>query len=442
MNGRITLSGLSAGLVSAFLARMWLALQIGDLKVSGGALPLTASQRAWLETGIWIVVGLVVFTAGWSAARWSWAGSKTASFAAGAVAGLLAGAVLLLYPLQLRELLEPPRVLLKTAAQSFSDAELTILAYVSNVRILAAIVQETTNTLLWLPFLGGLGGWVSFFLEKEGWGSEPEPPSWIHRFPVYALTLNGAVLLMVVTFLTPLLNETFSELLPGVSASSSLPPEITRLAQESGFALVFGGNLMYLTGLLVWQLPLMVTLGWLLRRITRYKVHHWVGWLLWFALWGGFGLLVALPAVQILQSPNPLVTFVPAFPGGFLLVMLLGFAAFALLAGLLGAPEVSTAPQAAPSFSAWFSAGLGFAVLAATQWMTAAGTFITALYLQASSLDRYALIEIPGYLRAAERTSLLIAGIALVVSWIGFFVLGGVTALVRASGRVFSGENW
>ncbi len=443
MTSRITFSGLTAGLVSAFLARMWLALQIGDWKVSGGALsiPLTASQRAWLETGIWITIGLVVFTAGWSAARWSWAGNKTASFAAGAIAGLLAGAVLSLYPLQFRELLEPARVLVEIAAQSFSDDELAVLAYVMNVGILAAIVRETTNTLLWLPLLGGLGGWMSFFLEKEGWGSEPEPTGWIHRLPVYALTLNGAVLLMVVTFFTPLLNETFIELLTEVPASSSLTPEIARLLPESGLALLFGVNLMYLTALLLWLLPLMVTLGWLLRRVTCYKVHHWAGWLLWFVLWGGFGLLVALPAARIFQSPNPLITFVPALPGGFLWVALLGFAALALLAGLLAAPEVSTVPQAAPSFSAWFSTALGFAVLASAQWMTGLGTFITALYAQTSSLDSYPRIDSPIYLQAAEQTPLLIAGIALAVSLIGFFVLGGFTALVRALGSVLSGGD-
>lgn len=443
MTSRITFSGLTAGLVSAFLARMWLALQIGDWNISGGALsvPLTASQRAWLETSIWITIGLVVFTAGWSAARWSWAGSKTASFAAGAIAGLLAGAVLLLYPLQFRELLEPARVLVEIAAQSLSDDGLAVLVYVMNVRIPAAIVQEITNTLLWLPLLGGLGGWMSFFLEKEGWGSEPEPAGWIHRLPVYALTLNGALLLMAVTIFTPLLNEIFIDLLPEAPASSSVPPEITRLLPESGLALLFGFNLMYLIALLLWLLPLMVTLGWLLRRVTRYKFHHWAGWLLWFVLWGGFGLLVALPAARILQSPNPWVTFSPAFPGGFLWVVLLGFAALALLAGLLGAPEVSTAPQAAPSFSAWFSAALGFAVLASAQWMTAAGTFATALYAQANFLDSYALIEMPGYLQAAEQTPLLIAGIALAVSLVGFFVLGGFIALTRALGSVLFGED-
>lgn len=443
MTTRITLSGIAAGLVSAFLARIWIALQIHDWKVSGGVLPtnLTASQRAWLENSLWIAIGLVVFTAGWSAARWAWAGSKTASFAAGALTGLLAGAVLLLYPLQFWEVLEPARVLLEIPAQSFLDDELAVLAYLINVRSLAAIARETTNTLLWLPPLGGLGGWMSFFLEKEGWGSEPEPTGWIHRLPVYALTLNGAVLLMVVIFFTPLLNETFIELLTEVPASSSLPPEITRLLPESGLALLFGVNLMYLTALLLWLLPLMVTFGWLLRRIPRYKLHHWVGWLLWFVLWGGFGLLVALPAAQILQSPNQLITFAPAFPGGFLGAALLGFATLALLAGLLGAPEVSTVPQAAPSFSAWFSAALGFAVLASAQWMTGAGTFITALYVQANSLDSYPRIDVPIYFQAAEQTPLLIAGIALAVSLVGFFVLGGVIALARALGSVLSGGD-
>lgn len=444
MSSRIVLSGLAAGLVSALLARMWIVLQIADWNVPAlrTAVSLPAAGRPWLGTGIWIAVGLVVFTAGWSAARWAWAGSKTASFAAGALTGLLAGAVLLLYPLQFWAILEPQQFILENARRlSLLNHERIALAYFVNVRIMADIVQVFANLLFWLPLLGGLGGWVSFLLEKEGWGSEPEPPGWIHRLPAYALTLNGAVVLVVSVVIGYLFNELLTLMLLE-ARSFPLRPEISRLMEfsESGLALLFGVKIIYLTALLLWLLPLMVTLGWLLRHIPRYKVRHRAGWLLWFLLWSGFGLLAALPIAQTLQPANRFIANVPAFLGGFSWVVLLGFGALALLAGLLGAPEVSPAPQAPPSFLAWLSAGLGFAVLAAGQWTAGIVALLAAVYLQEMNLSNYygksALINIPVYAQAMERTPVLSAVIVLAVSLMGFFVLAGFIALARALKRV------
>ncbi len=79
-------------------------------------------------------------------------------------------------------------------------------------------------------------------------------------------------------------------------------------------------------------------------------------------------------------------------------------------------------------------------MLAAGQWTAGIVALLAAVYLRQMNLSNYygksALINIPVYAQAMERTPVLSAVIVLAVSLMGFFVLAGFIALARALKRV------
>ncbi|PWH14271.1 MAG: hypothetical protein DDG60_08295 [Anaerolineae bacterium] len=443
---RILLPSVVGGLFSAVLARMWIAINLATWNLPGVVswLNIPDTQRVWLELGIMLAIALIIFTAGWVAARWSWATGKNASFIKGALCGLSIGAILYLYPLQFWLTLQAQRFVLETATQSLTEPEGVWAIYFIAALTWAGILQWLGLCLFWPALIGGLGGWFSSVLDQEGWGTEPEPQGWRNRLPAYALTLNGALLTAWALSFMPSFAEIFYSQVSRVNFAQDESAFALLVTQSANLnlAIAFRLNLIYLITLVLWAIPLMVTLGWLLRRVGRYQPLHWAGWILWFAAWGLFAFLFAWPVLEQIMNIGP---WQPtdnfSLPvEGLAWTFLIGFSALALLMGLLGAPEIQKGIRIEETAEAKWGAALTFSILATAQSFAGFLTFAIVERGQIDWLIGHLLqgepfVGVAFYIRQLERTFLIATGIVLFLHLIGFGTLAGLTGGARAVGR-------
>ena len=440
---RIVLAGLLAGLACALAARLGVTLYLGVRHLSPAALPITASQMRWFTRGLYAACGLFLFLGGWAAARWSWASSGKHSLAAGIASGFIAGVFLYLFPLQFWAVLQPQRPILQALQQPLTRDDSQALFIIGSLLTSANILRWLIQILLGSTLLAGAGGWLSFFLEKDNWSTEPPPGNRLARLGVYALALNGGVLWFVLMTLMPFFWDSVSKGMLHLGAAQ-ITLDFKHMFQEipgNTFLMMAEGlYVAVLWALSLWLTPLMVTVGWAARHARDRRLLHWVEWGLWFGGWGvavyflGDDILLSLQLTLVVQETTAL----PWLARLLAWALPAGLALLGLLAGWFSAPESSEHRPASPSFLGLLFAGAVFALLGAFQWMSGMLTFAISLWELINKTHLFGnsvLSSQSWYVHHLE--SILDKGTLTLLGlhFVGFLVFVGVTRLFRTVGR-------
>lgn len=233
----------------------------------------------WLETGVLIFCGFTLFTFGWVAARWTWAGNWRDSLLSGAGAGLIAGC--LIYDFIgafYYGLLGQENVLKAYSAQLTETKGMTLLIDA----IASSAYYLYSNFLIVVVSCGvlcGVGGLASAFDVGDVWGSSPRnPEGWLFRLTAYTLSVNGAVWTIVALAAVMVLQDSVTDIVikNNLSGLSTMPVFITFTV--------------YMVGLAMTLFPLSITWGWTIRSWRSAGL-----WRALYALWVVATFLMTAP---------------------------------------------------------------------------------------------------------------------------------------------------
>ncbi len=215
---------------------------------------------------------LVIFIAGWIAARWNWAKSWQQNLLDGASAGLVAGCILY-------DFIGAKWV----GANSHIDVLQTFYIPVTDKNygtlLLFDAISNSAQIYLYVgvytvpaALIAGLGGLVSM-LDNQGWGKPVEDGyNWLHRLPAYTLVFSGVVITNIILILTSMLIQWM------IDATTNMIPLDDFHKMASPLMIIFAPMI---TGFLLTLFPAAITWGWASRAWKNQGIAGHIASTLW-----------------------------------------------------------------------------------------------------------------------------------------------------------------
>ena len=380
-------------------------------------------------TGLYIFTGLVIFLAGWIAARWDWSTTWRESLLAGAGAGLLAGCLLYDFTVGAWAGLAGNQQILQNFSKPLTNDEGILLLSVTIYATGWQVYRAFFICLLSATLIGALGGLLSA-TDGDGWGFCAEKGSeWLLRIPAYTLTATGAVMFVITTATISILPQLISD------AVQKINRENVYIESQLGLGLL-GLNIPYWIGYGMIVLPLLISTGWMLRNWKGATPAGRIFSILWFFGWIGAAVFFGkdfipgfVQTILMMFDPNFLTLF-------FILIIILIPAIIGLSFGLLKNPP-AVHPERNTSAGDWF----GYAV---TQGILGGTQILAGLAVFAIVLTQITIINIPHLTNEGVVTSeplaqiqslyRIMGGVAsgvIIGSALLSLIFGGFAALVR-----------
>lgn len=375
MRLRIVIPGLLAGALGGLAieqsAYRWFST---ELMVSWPLPTWAASEYAEiLQMALYMLVCLMLFIAGWSAARWDWAENWRESLLAGAGAGLIAGCIIYNYSAGVWSGVAGQKQILQNFYTPVNEDEGILLLswaiYGAGWHVYRAfVICATTATAL-----GGLGGLLSV-MEGDGWGLRPaKGPEWLHRIPAYSLTTTAILTAVVVIAALSMLPNLVSEAVSKINADNI---HIETNANWKFLGLIIPYWICYV----MITMPLLMTIGWMLRNWKTDSVTRRILTPLWILISGGIGYVLQGNGLFELVR-NLLEIFEPDLLTTFLALIALAAPPLVGLAfGLLKNPP-ALLPERDISKGDWLGYALTQGILGSTQLMAGLVVFMLSLTL-------------------------------------------------------------